>query len=119
MAKAPAKKNTAKKAPAKVVDTAKITMPSRSIGEILVGPRITEKAAIVAEGGVYTFNVSPRATKTDIILAVKSLYKVTPKKVSVVTIRQRNVFVRGKKGKQSGGKKALVYLKKGDKIEFV
>jgi len=29
------------------------------------------------------------------------------------------LFIRGKKGTKGGGKKALVYLKKGDKIELI
>lgn len=82
-------------------------------------PRITEKATMIAAGNVYTFNVDPRATKTEIMTTIKTLYKVTPVKVNMITIKQRNVIRRGKKGKEAGGKKALVYLKKGDKIEFI
>jgi ribosomal protein L23 len=37
----------------------------------------------------------------------------------MVNIPKKNVFVRGKWGTKGGGKKAYVYLKKGDKIESI
>ena len=87
---------------------------------VIGSPRITEKATMLAErGNVYTFNVARTATKPEIAKAVKALYKVTPIKVSIVTLHPRKVVVRGKRGMQSGGKKALVYLKKGDKLSLV
>ncbi len=88
-------------------------------GAILKNPRITEKASIVAEGGVYTFDISPRTNKQEVAKAIFALYKIKPKKVSVVVSRADHVFVRGKRGVQAGGKKALVYLKKGDKIDLI
>ncbi len=86
---------------------------------VIRNPRITEKATMQAEKNIYTFDVTPAATKSEVIKAVKSLFKVTPTKVAMVTIRQKYVVVRGKNGLKAGGKKALVYLKKGDKLEFI
>jgi len=100
--------------------TQKIT--KKDISSILINPRITEKGAIIAgESNVYPFNVRPDATKKDVVEAVKIIYKVTPVKVAMVTIPSKVVRSRkdGKLGKKTGGKKAYVYLKKGDKIEFV
>ena len=89
----------------------------KSINNVLISPRVTEKATFLAEENVYVFNVSPRSNKKDITKAVLTFYKVTPKKIRVVRIPRKKVLVRGKKGVKSGGKKAYVYLKKGDKIE--
>lgn len=87
---------------------------------VLVGPRITEKAALSADkAGVYVFKVLDRATKKSVAASVKNAYKVTPVKVNIARIPAKNVFVRGKRGVKSGGKKAYVYLKKGDKIELI
>lgn len=87
---------------------------------VLLRPRITEKAVIGADkSGVYVFNVTTDATKASIAASVKAAYKVTPVKVRTVTIHPRNVFIRGKRGVTKGGKKAYVYLKKGDKIELL
>lgn len=87
---------------------------------VLLRPRITEKAAVGADkSNVYVFEVAENATKKSISASVRDAYKVTPEKVNVVTIPSKQVFVRGKKGVKSGGKKAYVYLKKGDKIELI
>lgn len=87
---------------------------------VLMRPRITEKAVIGADkNGVYVFNVETDATKAAIMASVKDAYKVTPVKVRTVNIKPKNVFVRGKRGVKKGGKKAYVYLKKGDKIELI
>ena len=86
---------------------------------LIKGPRITEKAAMFADKGVYTFNVLPSANKSEIKKAMKLLYNVNPVKVAIIQVAEKNVFIRGKKGVKQGGKKAVVYLKKGDKIEFV
>lgn len=84
----------------------------------LMHARITEKASMQQGGGVYTFDISASATKRDIIHAIKSLYGVTPRKVAVVTIPsklKRNMRT-GRAGVKKGGRKAYVYLKKGDTI---
>ena len=90
-----------------------------AIERVITKPRITEKATGVAEGNVYTFNVAPSANKIQIKEAIIKLYKVTPRKVNIVTIKQRKVVVRGKRGTQAGGRKAYVFLKKGEKIELM
>jgi large subunit ribosomal protein L23 len=88
---------------------------------ILVAPRITEKGAYLSANGVYVFNVATTATKLDIKAAVKSLYNVTPRKVTVVTVPRKVVQTRGtnRKGATVGGKKAYVYLKKGETIDII
>jgi len=85
----------------------------------ILKPHITEKAGVLSDKNVYTFQISKTATKKDVAAAIKELYKVTPVKVSVATKPAQKVFSRGKAGVKSGIKKAYVYLKKGDKIEFV
>ncbi|MEK7461834.1 MAG: 50S ribosomal protein L23 [Patescibacteria group bacterium] len=87
---------------------------------VLLRPRITEKAALGADKlNVYVFEVMLNATKKSISASVRDVYGVKPEKIRVVTMPAKTVFVRGKKGVKSGGKKAYVYLKKGDKIEIV
>lgn len=87
---------------------------------IIKKPRITEKSGIQAEtSGVYTFEVNVRANKKSIAKAITEIYKVTPVKVNIVNLPAKAVFSRGKKGKTAAVKKAIVYLKEGDKIEFV
>ena len=89
------------------------------MANIIKNPRITEKASFAAEQNVYVFNVSKRANKTEIKKEIFSLYKVKPFKVNVLNVPRKNIMSKGKIGVKGGGRKALVYLKKGDKIEFV
>ncbi|MES2059730.1 MAG: 50S ribosomal protein L23 [Patescibacteria group bacterium] len=88
-------------------------------GKILIRPRITEKAAMQAESSnVYTFEVTKFATKPSVARAIREIYKVTPTKVNMVKLAAKKIMVKGKKGKSARIFKALVYLKKDDKIEI-
>jgi len=82
-------------------------------------PRVTEKASTVLEQNVYTFNVATSANKKEIEKAIFLIYKVKPIKINILSVPHKNVINKGKKGTKGGGKKALVYLKKEDKIEFI
>lgn len=86
--------------------------------QILLSPRITEKGAYLSEKGVYVFNVAKTANKNEINEAIREIFKVTPRKIRVVSIVSREVMTRGtnRKGRTAGGKKAYVYLKKGETI---
>ncbi len=87
---------------------------------ILRRPRITEKASMMSEYNVYTFDVATTATKNSIMSAVKDIYNVQPTQVRIVTIPAKHfISRRGVHGKTTTGKKAYVFLKKGDTIELV
>ena len=87
---------------------------------VIKKPKVTEKAGIAAESrNVYTFEVTKDATKKTVSEAIKQLYKVTPIRVNMITLPAKNITRRGKVGTKSAIKKALVFLKKGDKIAFI
>lgn len=93
-------------------------MPDSS--RVLLNPRITEKATMHGAMGVYTFDVAGAANKNEIAQAVRALYKVSPRMVRVVRVpekRKRNSRT-GKMGVKQGGKKAYVYLKKGETLNL-
>jgi large subunit ribosomal protein L23 len=87
--------------------------------DVILSPRITEKGAISAESNAYIFNVSVRATKTQIAQAIEQAYKVIPRKIGIVKYPGKNVFSKGKRGRTAGGKKAYVFLKKGEQIQVI
>ncbi|MFA6404979.1 MAG: 50S ribosomal protein L23 [Candidatus Paceibacterota bacterium] len=87
--------------------------------ETIIRPHITEKTGILSQGGVYTFQVKRDANKQTVSKAIKALYKVNPIKVAMINVGAKNIFVRGKKGTVSGMRKAIVTLKKGEKIDFI
>lgn len=97
-----------------------LPVSTHSQANFIIRPRITEKASYKAMNhNAYVFDVAPHANKISVSKAIQELYKVHPVKVSILPVPRKEVFVRGKWGKTKGGKKAYVYLKKGDKIEFV
>lgn len=92
----------------------------RVSASILKNPRITEKATDLSALNVYTFDVAVSANKKSIMGAIKDVYSVTPVKVRIVTIPRKHVMSRrGHHSMSTAGKKAYVYLKKGDTIEIV
>jgi large subunit ribosomal protein L23 len=109
-AEAPAKKETLK-------GSKEVT--SLDLTKILKNPRITEKAAHMSEGNVYTFDVTVRSTKPEIKKAIKALYGVDARKINISAIPKKAVYRKGGKGMKGGGKKAYVFLEKGQTIEFV
>ena len=86
---------------------------------VLRSPRITEKSTALNERGGYVFVVDPGATKSTIKSAFMAKYKVAPVKINIVNLPAKKTFKRGIRGSRTGVKKAIVYLKAGDKIEIV
>ncbi|MCI0542718.1 50S ribosomal protein L23 [bacterium] len=85
----------------------------------LIMKRVTEKAALLAEKGAYTFNVPENFNKKMIAEMVKKEYKVTPIRVNITRATMKAVRRKGRPGVSSDSKKAVVWLKQGEKIEFV
>lgn len=99
--------------------TKKVEEKKGATHPLIIGARITEKSAIAADKGAYTFNVMQNANKNEIKKAIKMLYNVVPVKITITQITKKVVMRRGVIGIKQGGKKAVVHLKKGDKIAFV
>lgn len=112
--KAPAKETTKASSVAKVSTSEVI-----SSAHIILRPHITEKAGIQSEKNIYTFDINPRANKPMVKLAIQEIYKVTPRKINIAQVKSANKSFKGIVGKSSTGKKAYVFLKEGDKIEFI
>jgi large subunit ribosomal protein L23 len=92
----------------------------KNILAVIKKPRVTEKSGIKSESqNVYTFEVMKDATKKTVSEAIRAIYKVTPMKVNIVNLPAKSVAKRGKRGTKQAIKKALVFLKKGDKIAFI
>ena len=89
------------------------------VEDAIIEPRVTEKAAYAGERGVYVFNVRTDASKSEIARAIRRMYKVQPRKVNLAKVPGKQVRRRAHRGWRSGGKKAYVHLKKGDKIELM
>ena len=90
--------------------------------DIIIAPLITEKTMTATTVSQYTFEVHPRATKTQIRHAVEEIFSVSVVKINTTNVagKVKNFARRGVRtsGKQSDWKKAIVTLKPGQKIEL-
>jgi len=132
--KASKKETTTKKAVTKktitVVDGDKVAaapvksakMRGLDLSMVLIRPHVTEKASDLSERGVYAFEIHKHANKMHVRQAIEKLYKVKPVKIAVVVGKpklMKNPRTGRVQTKKTAVKKALVYLKKGDKIELI
>ena len=88
--------------------------------DVLLEPVVSEKSYGLLEQNVYTFKVSPEATKPQIRDAVEAVFGVTVLKVNTLNRkgkRKRNRRT-GTMGQRSASKRALVTLAEGDSIDL-
>lgn len=85
----------------------------------IIHPLITEKATDLGHAGQYVFLVKPRATKPEIKKAVRETYKVDVENVHVINVKPKQRRLGASAGVKSGYKKAIVTLKKGQKLDIL
>ena len=93
-------------------------MSKLSAYDVIVAPVITEKSTLVSEANQVIFKVAPTATKPQIKAAVESLFKVKVKAVNTLVRKGKVKTFRGRTGKQSNVKKAIVTLEEGHTIDL-
>ena len=95
----------------------KVTVTDNQAFDLVLSPVVTEKSTMGSEHNQVTFRVPLAATKPQIAAAVEKLFKVEVK--SVNTLRQfgKTKRFRGKKGRRSDYKKAIVRLAEGHSID--
>ncbi|PIS32626.1 MAG: 50S ribosomal protein L23 [Parcubacteria group bacterium CG08_land_8_20_14_0_20_48_21] len=113
------KESSAKKTPEKKLTAIKNRDEKAfyDAGAVLVKPLVSEKGSYVGEFNQYLFEVVDGTTKIEIKKAIAQTFGVTP--IRVRTLRRKGKRVRTGRvaGTQKLRKKALVTLKKGDRIE--
>jgi large subunit ribosomal protein L23 len=97
----------------------RLKMELKTDTTVLVRPVITEKATAQQAVGCYTFEINNRANKFSIMQAIKEIYHVEPLKINIIKTKGKKVRYGRSSGTTKSKKKALVFLKKNDKIEFV
>ncbi|TXS96632.1 50S ribosomal protein L23 [Parahaliea maris] len=94
-------------------------MNQERVFQVLVGPHVSEKAAIVADANnQYVFKVAVDATKLEVKKSVEQLFKV--KVDSVQTLKVKGKVKRNRFGYSTKPtwKKAYVRLEQGQEIDF-
>jgi large subunit ribosomal protein L23 len=87
---------------------------------MLIRPIITEKSLSLAAKNRFTFEVKSSARKPEIRQKIEKAFEVDVTKISTITVPGKQ-YRTGKKwvfGNQPNGKKAIVTLKKGQKIDL-
>jgi large subunit ribosomal protein L23 len=93
-------------------------MPAVRHYDAIVSPVITEKATMLSEQNKVVFRVAKDATKPQIAEAIENLFKVTVVKVNTLNVKGKTKRFRGREGKRSDVKKAIITLAEGQSIDI-
>jgi large subunit ribosomal protein L23 len=85
---------------------------------VIKRPLVTEKNSMLAEKGVYVFEVDRRANKQDIKSAVEKFFRVKVANVNTALCRGRSKQTKFGVSKPVSWKKAMVRLRPGEKISL-
>jgi large subunit ribosomal protein L23 len=86
--------------------------------QVIVSPVVTEKATRLNELSQVTFRVALDATKPEIRAAVEKLFSVKVEAVNTVVMKGKTKRFRGREGRRSDWKKAIVTLQAGQTIDL-
>jgi len=87
--------------------------------KVLASPHVTERATALTEKDKYVFKVFPRTNKTEVKKAIEGLYGVDVVDVRIINIPKKQRKLGKQTGWRKGYKKAIVKIKKGQKIEIL
>jgi len=93
-------------------------MKEADLYDVLRSPVITEKATMASEHNQVMFNVARTATKPQIKQAVERLFTVKVKAVNTLNRKGKVKRFKGRIGKQSDYKRAIVTLEEGHAIDI-
>jgi large subunit ribosomal protein L23 len=85
--------------------------------DIVLAPVITEKSSMNSEHNQVTFRVALDADKRAVKAAIEGLFKVKVTAVNTILVKGKTKRFRGRPGRRSDYKKAIVTLAEGSKID--
>ena len=94
-----------------------VKLTQAQIYAIIRSPVITEKATLMSSHRQVAFRVPLEATKPEIKAAVETLFKVKVTAVNTIRVMGKLKRVRGRPGRRSDYKKAVVTLREGQRID--
>jgi len=92
-------------------------MNQERVFKVLLGPHVTEKAAMAAERNQYVFKVASDATKPEIKKAVEALFGKKVGSVQVLNMKGKTKRTTNGVGLRKGYRKAYVTLAAGETLE--
>ncbi|MFZ9088211.1 MAG: 50S ribosomal protein L23 [Pontimonas sp.] len=81
--------------------------------DVIIRPIVSEKSYNLIDQGKYTFEVDPRANKTEIKLAIEKIFGVTVSNVNTINRQGKTRRTRFGMGKRKDTKRAIVTLSSG------
>ena len=96
-----------------------VTISKAAAYDTILRPIITEKATMANENGQVTFAVPVTATKPEIKAAVEMLFDVEVKAVNTILLKGKKKMWKGRPGRRSDMKKAMVTLVEGQTIDLM
>jgi large subunit ribosomal protein L23 len=94
-------------------------MNQERVFQVLLGPHVSEKAAVVADlNNQYVFRVAIDATKREVRKAVEQLFKVNVDDVQTLKVKGKVKRNRYGFSTKPAWKKAYVRLEQGQEIDF-
>ncbi len=87
-----------------------------TLADLIRRPIITEKATLLLENNQYTFEVAPKATKTEIKAAIEELFDVKVTGISTLNPPRKKRRIGRFEGYRPCYKRAVVTLAEGDSI---
>jgi len=88
--------------------------------QVLYSPHITEKATILSEkNNKYIFKVWKNTNKTEIKRTIEDMYGVDVVGIKIINIPAKKRRIGRQMGWKKSYKKAIIKLKKGQKIEIL
>ena len=82
-------------------------------------PMITEKATILGAMNKFVFLVADNATSSEVKKIIATEYKVKVDRVQMINVRSKVRRLGRSVGTKPGYKKAIVTLKKGEKLDIL
>ena len=101
----------------RVIPPAETRLTRQQMYDIIRTPVITEKATNVSEHNQVIFRVPLTATKREVKAAVEGLFNVSVTAVNTIRVAGKVKRVRGRPGRRSDVKKAIVTLREGQRID--
>jgi len=97
----------------------KVTLSRAAAYDTILRPIITEKATQASENGQVTFAVPLTATKPEIKAAIEMLFDVNVTAVNTILLKGKSKMFKGRPGRRSDMKKAMVTLAEGQNIDLM
>ena len=89
----------------------------KSMYDVIKRPIITEKSSNLVENLQYTFEVDPKATKTEIKDAIEKIFKVKVIEIRTINVHRKAKRMQRYEGFKPAYKKAIVRLAAGQSID--